>query len=298
MVRKIGILAPSISPNWRIHMVRKIGILVEISLILVLFWYLNGLFTSLGIHNWQKPLFGTPILSSILLLFVLPLSTLVLTRRNPGVYGLTNDNLRKHAQLALRAFAVVMPTSFLFLVIGLLGTDFTQWLGSIILTLGFVAAGVVILRFTRRLENIPETKISIYGFLAYIGLLVAGVGLVYLFQPISGLIAQIIVVLIFVAFLEEFFWRGYVQRRLNDVFGRPYSLVNIDYGVGLILTAVIFGFFHPLFANETPLPWAWGLWTAMFGLILGFLREKSGGIVASTLLHGAFLAVGVLFGIS
>ena len=298
MVRKIAIFAPSILTNGRIQIIRKIPTLAEISLILVLLFYLNGVIRSAGFHNWQRPLFGNPILSSILLLFVLPISTLILTRRNPGAYGLTNENLRRHMRLALRAFAVVMPTSFLFLVIGLLGTDLMQWLGSFILTLGFAAAGVVILRFTRRLENIPETKISIYGFLAYIGLLVAGVGLVYLFQPISGLIAQIIVVLIFVAFLEEFFWRGYVQRRLNDFFGRPYSLVNIDYGVGLILTAVIFGFFHPLFANETPLPWAWGLWTAMFGLILGFLREKSGGIVASTLLHGAFLAVGVLFGIS
>ena len=279
-------------------MVRKIGILVEISLILVLFWYLNGLFTSLGIHNWQKPLFGTPILSSILMLFVLPLSTLVLTRRNPGIYGLTNDNLRQHAQLALRAIAVVMPTSFLFLVIGLLGTDLMQWLGSFILTLGFAAAGVVILRFTRRLENIPETKVSLYGFLAYIGLLVAGVGLVYLFHPISELIAQIIIALIFVGFLEEFFWRGYLQRRLNDVFGRPYSLFKVNYGAGLVLTAVIFGLFHPLFANETPLPWAWALWTATFGLILGFLREKSGAIVAPAVLHGVFLLGGVFLAIS
>lgn len=279
-------------------MVKKILIVGEVSLILILLYYLTGVLTSLGFHNWQKPLFGNPILSSILLLFVLPLSTLVLTRRNPAVYGLTNDNLRKHAQLALRAFAVVLPASWLFLVIGLLGTDFTQWLGSFILTLGFAAAAFVILQFTRHLENIPETKISIYGFLAYIGLLVAGVGLVYLFQPISELVSQIIIVLIFVGFLEEFFWRGYLQRRLNDVFGRPYSLFNVNYGASLVLTAVIFGLFHPLFANETPLPWAWALWSAMFGLILGFLREKSGGIVAPTLLHGVFLAVGVFFAIS
>ena len=279
-------------------MVKKILIVAEVSLILFLLYYLTGVLTSLGFHNWQKPLFGNPILSSILLLFVLPLSTLLLTRRNPGVYGLTNDDLGKHAQLALRAIAVVMPTSFLFLVIGLLGTDLMQWLGSFILTLGFAAAGVLILRFTLRLENIPETKISLYGFSAYIGLLIAGVGLVYLFQPISELIAQIIIVLIFVGFLEEFFWRGYVQRRLNDVFGRPYSLFNVNYGAGLVLTAAIFGLFHPLFANETPLPWAWALWTATFGLILGFLREKSGAIVAPTLLHGVFLLGGVFFGIS
>ena len=280
-------------------MIRKIVIIAEISLILALFFYLKGLFGSLGFHNWQKPLFGTPILSSILLLFVLPLSTLVLTRRNPGAYGLTNDNLRQHARLALRAIAVVMPASFLFLVIGMLGTDFEHWLGSFILTLGFAAAGVVILRYTRRLDNIAETKISLCGFLAYIGLLIAGIGLVYLFQPVSELIAQIIIALIFIGFLEEFFWRGYLQTRLNDVFGRPYSLFNVNYGASLILTAVIFGLFHPLsVTTRSPLPWAWALWTAAFGLILGFLREKSGAVVTPALLHGVFLMGGVFFSIS
>ncbi len=153
------------------------------------------------------------------------------------------------------------------------------------------------LRYTRRTENIAETKISVNGFLGYIGLLIAGVGLVYLFQPISELIARIIIVLIFVGFLEEFFFRGYLQTRLNDVFGRPYSLFNVNYGAGLVLAAVIFGLFHPLtVTNELPLPWAWALWAATTGLIMGFLREKSGAIVTPALLHGVFLVMGVFFG--
>lgn len=171
MVRKIWILTPPFLTNSKIQLLRKMVILAEVSLILILFLYLNGLFRSLGFHDWQKPLFGTPILSSILLLFVLPLSTLLLTRRNPGTYGLTNKNLRRHARLALRAIATIMPASALFVLIGLLGMDFKHWLGAFILTLGFAAAGVVMLRYTRDLENIAETKISLYGFLAYVGML-------------------------------------------------------------------------------------------------------------------------------
>ena len=295
MVRKIGILTPSFLTNSKIQLLRKIVILAEVSLILILFLYLNGLFRSLGFHEWQKPLFGTPILSSILLLFVLPLSTLLLTRRNPGAYGLTNKNLRRHARLALRAIATVMPASTLFVLIGLLGTDFKHWLGAFILTLGFAAAGVVMLRYTRGLENIAETKISLYGFLAYVGMLIAGLGLVYLFQPRSELVARIIVVLVFVGFLEEFLFRGYVQSRLNDVFGRPYSLFNVNYGAGLVLASILFGLFHSLLANEIPLPWAWAVWTAMIGLIFGFLREKSGAVVTPALAHGVMLLGGVFF---
>ncbi len=160
-------------------MVRKILIVVEISLILFLFLYLNEVLKSSEFHDWQELVFGRTILSAILLMFVLPLSTLILTRRNPGVYGLTNEDLRQHARLALQAIQVVIPATILFLVIGLLGTDFKHWLGAAILALGFAAAGVVMLRYTRRTENIAETQLSLNGFLAYIGLLIAGVGLVY-----------------------------------------------------------------------------------------------------------------------
>ncbi len=109
------------------------------------------------------------------------------------------------------------------------------------------------------------------------------------------MITRIIIALIFVAFLEEFFFRGYVQTRLNEVFGRPYSLFNVNYGAGLISAALMFGLFHPLTVpNETP--WAWALWTATGGLILGFLREKSGAVVTPALVHGAILVPSVLFG--
>ncbi len=276
--------------------VRKILIVAEVSVILVLFLYLIDILSSVGFHAWQVPLFGWPIMSSTLLLFVLPLSTLILPRRNPGAYGLTADNIKKHARLALRALQFVLPAICLIIVIALLGTDYKHWLGASILALGIAVAGVVMLRYTRRSENIAETQLSFKGLLGYIGLLIAGVGLVYLLQPISELMARIIVVFIFVGFLEEFFFRGYLQTRLNDVFGRPYSLFNVNYGAGLILAAVIFGLFHPLtVTNEFPLPWPWALWATVLGLILGFLREKSGAIVTPALLHFAIILPTVFF---
>ncbi len=94
--------------------------------------------------------------------------------------------------------------------------------------------------------------------------------------------------ILFVGFLEEFFFRGYLQSRLNEVFGRPYSLFNVKFGAGLVLAAVIFGLFHPLTAaNETP--WAWALWTATGGVVFGLLREKSDAVITPALVHGAIL---------
>jgi membrane protease YdiL (CAAX protease family) len=188
-----------------------------------------------------------------------------------------------------------MPATFLFPVIAMLGTDHQHWLGASILALGFAAGGLAMLLYTRRTANIAEAQLSLRGFSVYVALLIAGIGLCYVLQPISEVITRIMIVLVFVAFLEEFFFRGYVQARLNEVFGRPYSLFNVRYGAGLIVAAVIFGLAHPLtVANGTP--WAWALWTATGGLIFGFLREKSGAVVTPALVHGAILVPSVLFG--
>jgi membrane protease YdiL (CAAX protease family) len=276
-------------------MMRKILIVAEVSLILVLFFYLKGVLKNSGFGDWQEPLFGAAILSSCLLWFALPLTSLIVTHRDSGVYGLTSVNLRRHGRLALQAIAVVLPATILFPVIAMLGTDHQYWLGASILALGFAAGGTLMLRNTRRSASIAETQLSLSGFSAHIGLLIAGVGLCYLLEPISELITRIVVALIFVAFLEEFFFRGYVQTRLNAVFGRPYLLFNVSYGAGLISAAVIFGLFHPLTAPDAT-PWAWALWTATGGLIFGFLREKSGAVLAPALVHGAIHVPGVLFG--
>ena len=84
-------------------MLRKTLIVTEVALILVLFFYLRGILKNSGFGDWQEPVFGAAILSSCLLYFVLPLSSRFLTHRNPGVYGLTAGNLKRHARLALQA---------------------------------------------------------------------------------------------------------------------------------------------------------------------------------------------------
>ncbi len=94
--------------------------------------------------------------------------------------------------------------------------------------------------------------------------------------------------LIFVGFLEEFFFRGYVQSRLNDVFGRPYQLAGVSIGLGLFISAVLFGLLHPLTALEG-LPWPWAVWTATGGILFGFIREKSGSVLACAIAHGLWV---------
>ena len=162
------------------------------------------------------------------------------------------------------------------------------------MAVGFVVAGLQFGITSRNLKNSSEAQLSWQGLWIYVALLVIGLVVSYLLHPFSQLATRLIAVLIFVAFLEEFFFRGYIQSRLNDCFGKPFRFGNTEFGAGLLLAAVVFGLFHPLtVADETP--WAWAFWTTAGGMIFGFVREKTGAVVAPAILHGAILLPGVFF---
>lgn len=276
-------------------LMKRIFPAAEVVLVLWLFLYLRKLLKSSGFGDWQEPLFGAPLVSSCLLFFVLPLIFVFLGGRNPGRCGLTTDNLRNHLRVALRAIAFVLPVTVLFPVIGMLGTNHKGWLGASILTVGFVVAGLLFAIKSRDLAHVSQADLSWKGLPVYIGLLVIGLIISYLLHPLSQLASRVVAVLIFVGLLEEFFFRGYVQSRLNGCFGKSFRFQNVEFGAGLVLAAVVFGLFHPLSVeNETP--WAWALWTAAGGLVFGFLREKTGAVVAPAILHGAILLPAVFFG--
>lgn len=102
---------------------------------------------------------------------------------------------------------------------------------------------------------------------------------------LEGVIVAIIYFYLFVALSEEALFRGYIQSRLNSVFGRPRRFLGVSWGWGLIISSVFFGLWH-LGWNPAALEWPHVLWTMFAGLILGFVREKSESILAPALLHG------------
>ena len=103
--------------------------------------------------------------------------------------------------------------------------------------------------------------------------------------------------LIVSGFGEEIRYRGYYQSRVNQEFGKPYHIMGVHFGPGLIVSSILFGLVHtfntfnPLM-GQNELAWPWALWTLMGGFFFGLLREKTGDVVACTIAHGGLDAVG------
>ena len=95
--------------------------------------------------------------------------------------------------------------------------------------------------------------------------------------------------LFFVALPEEFFYRGYLQTRLNEVFPRRFVAFGAAWGWGLPLACLYFAFGHSL----VEVRW-WHFATFFPGLLFGWLRERTGNPLAGALFH-AWCNVVVVF---
>ena len=93
--------------------------------------------------------------------------------------------------------------------------------------------------------------------------------------PVADLVREFLAV----GFPEEVFFRGYVQTRWNRACGRPWRILGAPAGPGLFAQAAIFAVCHL----------ATGDWTRLrvfcFALLAGWLRERSGSVLAPAIYH-------------
>ena len=108
----------------------------------------------------------------------------------------------------------------------------------------------------------------------------------------TWIIAYLIVHLGIVALPEEWFFRGYLQTRLDQRWGTPWSFLGADLGWGFIASALCFALLHPIL-----LPGLHRLLVFFPALLFGYLRARTGNIGASVVIHATSnLLLAVLVG--
>jgi uncharacterized protein len=228
--------------------------------------------------------------------FVLVL--LAVTGRDFSRYGITMRGLGSDLKIVAICIIPVMAvdcSAFFFSIGDIRGT----------LVFSFL---IVILLFIllRLLKNVPYQEDTITLPARYIvPVIVAGsiISLIFIpgimgdyhsggpadFMPLA--IKALVFGFVLQAIPQEILFRGYIQTRLNEVFGRPYTLFGISWGAGVVIASLLFGLLHVInpfnpFKGEYNLNIFWGIWTFFFGLVYGFLREKTGNITVPTIVHG------------
>jgi membrane protease YdiL (CAAX protease family) len=229
-------------------------------------------------------------------MIVFTLAMIVIRRRSFAEYGLTWKNWRYNVNLGL-LWAVIEGTGGALAVVfapfrvdPLHPPDLARAMvfssGYLLLTF-FLAA--FLMRERRLLARVPATAslVILTGFLSL------PVILAFAFERTSVEQAFLSTLWLFfgAGFGEEIFFRGYCQSRINEAFGRPWTLLRVRLGPGLIVSSLLFGFIHALntvdyFAGQFDFAWLWMLVNFFAGLFLGVLRERTGSILPGALVHG------------
>lgn len=190
----------------------------------------------------------------------------------------------------LKAVAVVV---FLYLPVWLMGRKgermrdyglhFDHWRSDLLWALGtiLVVYPPFILLFWGFVEILPQVGEPWASYLApYQGHATPA----FRFPP--DLLLLIGTHLVVVAFPEELFYRGFLWARLSEGLGergsdlRGLRLLGVVVGPAFLLTAVLFALGH---LTE---PYPWRLAVFFPSLLFGWLRIRSGGLLAPILVHG------------
>ena len=224
--------------------------------------------------------------AKFVLLILLPLALIHLFQKNKGDFGVYLPKLSESFKLSIRAYAIGGPAGITFLLIGLLGWGFQDWNGALILSLVYFVVLYFIPVVTSGLPTRNEIDTANNGIKVFTVLSLLTVVFAYFTYEYIPVVSKILYYIFIVGLGEELFFRGYLQSSFNRYFGKPFSIGKVRFGWGLLLSAILFGLIHALVA--VPPLWPWALFTFILGLILGFIREKDGSILAAVLLHAMF----------
>lgn len=109
----------------------------------------------------------------------------------------------------------------------------------------------------------------------------------------AWLFELLLIHLLVVALPEEVFYRGFVQARLAPLFRRRLRILGVDLGGHVVVASALFALSHLVV-----IPAPFRLAVFLPGLLFGWLRERTGSLVAPVLLHAlsnVLLAVLVRF---
>ncbi len=223
--------------------------------------------------------------------------TLALTlvfRRGFTEYGLTLSRWPRNLVVGLLAAALI--------AVGALTLEITRTHGNhrlkppdrteaVVYGVSALLATLVILILLRR--DRPVLRVSTFATVTLLCLLLAtpiAIAARY-HKPLQPALLTVAWNFVCAGFGEEIFFRGYIQSRVNRAFGRPYSLLGMNFGAGLIVSALFFGLIHALntvdyFEGRYTFAIWYGLQNIGVGLYYGALRERTNSILAGGICHG------------
>ncbi len=223
-------------------------------------------------------------------MIIATVTMLVIHWQRANAWGLTARPVRDSANLGVLMFVVMAIAGAIVMACGvaLRPVELTGWSAVIVSAVGLGCVALVlwtVQRWPGMLRRVPVAVSVVVVALVLMAPIAMTLDRGTAVGPIALAVAWRV---IGAGIGEEVFFRGYVQSRLNEAFGRPWRVLGVRFGMGLVIASLLFGLIHALnpvdyFAGSFTFAWWHGLTTALGPY--GWLREKTGSVAAGAIAH-------------
>lgn len=248
-------------------------------------------FTALGRVEGAAGLNLSP--GTTMILFTVAM--ILVCRRDFVEYGLSWKGWRYHLNVGLLWAMIVVATVGLVLAISPVRLDPLHppdLPKALVCSCGAVVLTLLLALFLMRERSVVRAIPPAFAFLVLLGLLSLPlvVGWHY-HRPLSNVLLSVVWLFFGAGLGEEVFFRGYIQSRVNEAFGRPLTLLGVRFGPGLLVSSLLFGLIHALntvdyFGGRYDFAWLWLVVNFFCGLFFGVLRERTGSVLPGAIVHG------------
>jgi membrane protease YdiL (CAAX protease family) len=262
----------------------RIGGIFSVILVLAIFLVVVWSFNTTTIYLLQKEVLYWNYFSHILMI-ALGIGAIALTKRDFASLGFKFKNCCSDFSIAI--MCVISSAAFIpSLMFPAIASN--DVLNSMFSIGAFLLALVLVLK-KRDVSEKNGSSRKVMSLVALAPLIsIASIG----GSTSYALIASTVIFQFFFAgFGEEIMFRGYMQNRLNEGFGRPWEFAGVRFGPGLLITSILFGVLHllnpfnPLKGEYVLAIWG-GINSTVSGFLFGFIREKTGDVLAPSIAHG------------
>jgi membrane protease YdiL (CAAX protease family) len=260
-------------------------------------------FTVVG--QWEGAAKTNFIPGTVMILFTI--GVLWVCRRDFGAYGLTLKGWQHDVNLGLALSVLLVAAAAVGLMVTRVHFDPAHPHENVTARLAGAGFGLLAVVFLvcvfQRERSILRRVPPAFSLLLLIVLLSVPLLVAARFnRPVPHAALTVAWLFFGAGFGEEIFYRGYIQSRVDQAFGRPFRLWGIDFGIGLVVSSLLFGFLHALntvdyFHGRFDFGWWFGAQNFCLGLFYGCLRAKSGSILPAAIVHGLFDVLGTVPGL-
>jgi len=242
--------------------------------------------------RWENRALGGSYFTGALMV-ALGLFMIIFRRYEFNEMGVSTENWRTSVNYGARGWIFFIIPQYILSFILAWGVSYKDSIELAGLLGGIIVIAAFIMARRNEAKPVTNTRLLVIGAILLSPLVVR-----LIYEDFSlGLMKEFIWNILVGGFVEEFFYRGYIQSSINLEYKRDWKLGKISFGPGLLVSSLLYGLGRGLrtikpWKGAYPVSWSWTLFAFTVGFFYGLIRESSGDIIGSGTANSLIDAIG------